>query len=100
MLEKEKSRIEECIHQKTDARCFPSATSFILIRLPDGLNAQTVWRHMADNRILIRDCTNFTGLSDRFIRISLKSEAENRRAADLLVDLCRDPVNPGGRHEH
>jgi len=100
MLEKEKRRIEEYIHQKTDARCFPSATSFILIRLPDGLNAQTVWRHMADNRILIRDCTNFTGLSDAFIRISLKSEPENRRAADLLANLCRDHANPGTRHAH
>lgn len=97
-IEKEKRRIEECIHQKTGARCFPSATTFVLIRLPDGLNAETVWRHMADNRILIRDCTNFTGLSDRFIRISLKSEAENRRAADLLVQLCRDHADPGNRH--
>ena len=98
ILEKEKRRIEESIHRKTGARCFPSSTSFILIRLPDGLNAQTVSRQMADNRILIRDCTNFTGLSDAFIRISLKSEAENRRAADLLVELCRGHANPGGRH--
>jgi threonine-phosphate decarboxylase len=100
ILEKEKRRIEECVHRKTGARCFPSSTSFILIRLPDGLNAQTVSRQMADNRILIRDCTNFTGLSDAFIRISLKSEAENRRAADLLVELCRGHANPGSRHAH
>ena len=98
MLETEKRRIEEYIHEKTGARCFPSATSFVLIRLPDGLNAQTVWRHMADNRILIRDCANFAGLSDAFIRISLKSEAENRRATELLVQLCRDHANPGRRH--
>ncbi len=100
ILEQEKRRIEEYIHKKSGARCFPSATSFVLIRLPDGLNAQTVWRHMADNRILIRDCTNFTGLSDAFIRISLKSEAENRRATELLVQLCRDHANPGRRHAH
>ena len=100
MVESEKRRIEECIHQETKARCFPSATSFVLIRLPDGLKAQTVWRRMADNRILIRDCTNFTGLSDAFIRISLKSESENRRAIDLLVHLCRDHANPGSRHAH
>jgi len=100
MIEKEKRRIVECIHKKNGARCFPSSTCFVLMRLPDGLNAQTVWRHMADNRILIRDCTNFTGLSDAFIRISLKSEAENRRATDLLVQLCRDHATPGIRHAH
>jgi threonine-phosphate decarboxylase len=100
MVETEKRRIEECIHKETRARCFPSATSFVLIRLPDGLKAPTVWRHMADNRILIRNCDNFTGLSDAFIRISLKSQAENRRATDLLVHLCRDHANPGSRHAH
>ena len=98
MIEKEKRRIEEHIHQKTEARCFPSTTSFILMRLPDGLNAQTVWRHMADNRILIRDCSNFSGLSGAFIRISLKTEAENRRATDLLIHLFRNHTNQGSKH--
>jgi threonine-phosphate decarboxylase len=65
------------------------------MRLPEGLDAPTVWRHMADHRILIRDCANFTGLSDAFIRISLKTEAENRRATDLLVRLSRSHATPG-----
>lgn len=87
MIEKEKRRIEESIHQKKGARCFPSATSFILMRLPRGLKAAAVWEQLATHRILIRDCSNFTGLSDDFIRISMKSEEENRRAADLLIQL-------------
>ncbi|WP_319524714.1 threonine-phosphate decarboxylase [uncultured Desulfosarcina sp.] len=90
MIEREKGRIEESIHQKNGVRCFPSSTSFILMRLPRGLKAAAVWEHMAAHRILIRDCANFTGLSDEFIRISMKSEDENRRAADLLIGLCRD----------
>ena len=97
-LETEKRRIEERIHKKTEIQCFPSVTSFILMRLPEGLDAPTVWLHMADNRILIRDCTNFTGLSDAFIRISLKTEAENRRATDLLVQLCCDHANQRTGH--
>ncbi|BBO72289.1 threonine-phosphate decarboxylase [Desulfosarcina alkanivorans] len=100
MIESEKARIEECIRQKTGIRCFPSATSFMLMRLSEGLDAPTVWRHMADHRILIRDCANFTGLSDAFIRLSLKTEAENRRATDLLIRLCRDHARRGIAHEH
>lgn len=98
MMETEKSRMEKWFHQKTGIRCFPSATSFMLMRLPHDLDAPTVWRHMADHRILIRDCANFTGLSDAFIRISLKREAANRRATDLLVQLCRDHTNREGGH--
>jgi threonine-phosphate decarboxylase len=98
MIEREKERIEESIHQKNVARCFPSATSFILMRLPRGMKAAAVWEHMAAHRILIRDCANFTGLSDEFIRISMKSEDENRRAADLLIGLFQDYRTPkGGR---
>ena len=89
-IEKEKGRTEESIHQKSGARCFPSATSFILMRLPRGLKAAMVWEQLAAHRILIRDCSNFTGLSDEFIRISMKGEDENRRAADLLIELFRD----------
>ena len=98
MLKKEKGRIEECIRKKTGIRCFPSVTSFILMRLPAGLKAAMTWSQMADNRILIRDCTNFTGLSDAFIRISLKTEAENRRAMDLLVQWCRAHASQVSRH--
>jgi threonine-phosphate decarboxylase len=83
----QKASMEERIRLKTTIRCYSSVTSFILMGLPEGLNAPMVWRHLADRRILIRDCSNFTGLTDRFIRISLKSEAENRRAIDLLVQL-------------
>ena len=65
------------------------------MRLPEGLDAPTVWRHMADHRILIRDGANFTGLSDAFIRVSLKTEAENRRVTDLLVRLWLRQAKPG-----
>jgi threonine-phosphate decarboxylase len=90
MIEREKRRIEESIHLKCGARWFPSATSFLLMRLPRGLKAAAVWEQLAAHRILIRDCSNFTGLSDEFIRISMKNEEENRRAADLLNGLLRN----------
>ena len=87
MITAEKTRMMATIEPNTGIRCFASATSFLLMELPEGLSAPRVWQYMADRRILIRDCGNFIGLSDRFIRISLKSEAENRRAIDLLRQL-------------
>jgi len=98
MIEREKRRTEECILWKNGARCFPSAASFVLIRLPRGIKAAAVWEHMAAHRILIRDCSNFTGLSDEFIRISMKSEDENQRAADLLIGLFRGHRIQRGEH--
>jgi threonine-phosphate decarboxylase len=63
---------------------FPSCTSYLLMRLTGGWTAAEVWEAMAEAQILIRDCSNFEGLSDRYIRISLKEAASNQRAAELL----------------
>ncbi|GAB6908170.1 L-threonine-O-3-phosphate decarboxylase [Desulfosarcina cetonica] len=98
LIAAEKPKAIARLHASTAIRCFPSATTFILMRLPAGLDAPTVWQQMADQRILVRDCANFQGLSDAFIRISLKNLAENQRAIDLLVDLCRRHENKGAAH--
>jgi threonine-phosphate decarboxylase len=90
MLDAQKKQFRDALHDQTGIRCFPSATSFVLMRLPDGLSAPLAWQHMADHGILIRDCANFTGLDESFIRLSMKGETENQRATDLLIRFCHD----------
>jgi len=75
-------------------KLYPSPTSFFLVRLPEGLSASTVGAALAEERILIRDCSNFQGLSDRFIRISPKDPDANRRVAERLADLAARPCRP------
>ncbi len=66
---------------------FPSTTSFILAKL-DKLTADAVSRHLLNDRILIRDCGNFQGLSSNFIRISLKTRDVNQILTDRLRACC------------
>lgn len=66
---------------------FPSCTSFVLMRLKNGWTAAEVWEALAEEKILIRDCSNFEGLSERYIRISLKSEEANQKVVDLLRQI-------------
>lgn len=68
---------------------FDSCTSYILMQLPDPLNAERAWRAMAQEKLLIRDCSNFFGLTPRHIRVSLKDRKNNQKAAALLLNLCR-----------
>lgn len=98
LLASEKATFTATLARQTAMHCFPSATSFVLMRLPDKLTSAAAWRHMADQRILIRDCANFHGLSEAFIRVSMKGAAENRRAADLLVQLCRKQAGRENTH--
>jgi threonine-phosphate decarboxylase len=70
---------------------FQSNTPFILIKLAGALTADKVCANLAKEKILVRNCENFEGLSDRFIRISLKSPELNRLIADKLAAQVQKP---------
>jgi len=72
-----------------EIKLIPGATPFVLIRLPDFLSAGRVCAQLARDKILIRDCTNFHGLSDRFIRISLKTRQKNHMLAEKLQSVLQ-----------
>lgn len=63
---------------------FPSYVHYILFKLKGTLTAPELFRLMAEHKILIRDCSNFHGLSNRFVRIALKTSEANKRCADIL----------------
>ena len=68
---------------------FHSQTVFILARLYGEFVSQIICEQLLDHRILLRDCANFEGLSDRFIRISLKMHANNARLVEKLHRLLK-----------
>jgi histidinol-phosphate/aromatic aminotransferase/cobyric acid decarboxylase-like protein len=45
---------------------------------------------MAGHRILIRNCHNFEGLSNRFIRFSLKQHPDNLQLVNHLSQIMND----------
>lgn len=63
---------------------YPSATSYVLIGLPADRTAASVCSALADQRLLIRDCGNFHGLGQGYIRIALKDAAANETVARRL----------------
>jgi threonine-phosphate decarboxylase len=70
-----------------------------LIKLPPILSADRVCNQLAQEKILIRNCTNFYGLSDQFIRISLKSREKNRMLAEKLLAILQMPTTRSQRLE-
>lgn len=91
-LQKERQRFCDELAIRSAMTSCPSSTSFILLKLPAGANAQGICRQMLQRRILIRDCSNFHGLSDRFIRVSIKRPMQNRLAVDCLAKIVPGPV--------
>ena len=50
---------------------FPSSANYILVKL-NILSAKAFQKHLLPFKIMIRDCSNFDGLNDRFVRIAVK----------------------------
>lgn len=86
-IEKEKKRFVEALRPCSAVKPYPSSTSFVLIRLVHPFTAKGIAAEMAAQRILIRDCSNFSGLSNRFIRIAMKRRSINDRVAHHLLEL-------------
>ena len=85
-LASEKSRFFNRLAEVKSLRLYPSQTGFFLGELSAGLDAKTVCARMLAHRIMVRNCSNFVGLNERYIRIALKGEADNEKAARCLKD--------------
>ncbi len=58
---------------------YPSSANFVLVRLEKGTGSSSLAEELASKGILIRDCYNFRGLDGRFIRVAVRTRAENER---------------------
>jgi threonine-phosphate decarboxylase len=83
----EKKYFTEMLEGSGRIKVFPSTTVFLLAKLPDHLTSDTAYEHLLKDRILVRNCSNFKGLSEKFMRVSLKTHEMNRMVADKLGDL-------------
>lgn len=65
---------------------FPSAANYLLIKLGPPIGAPRLRERLFRNhRILIRDCSNFTGLDSSYIRVAVRGREENVRLIDAVL---------------
>lgn len=84
----EKEVFTRAVTDTTSLALYPSCTFFQLARLPNGITADQAWKFLLKKKILIRNCENFAGLDNQFIRFSLKERTVNLQLAELLQSLC------------
>ena len=66
---------------------FEPTANFMLIRIDDpNLDSGILFERCIKEKMMIRDCSTFPFLSDRFIRICFMSEEDNARLAKCLLE--------------
>ena len=82
-IRKEKQVFTQALQGIPGISLVDGSTYFILAEL-DRMTAPDFCRAIGRDKILIRDCGNFHGLSDRFVRFSLKTREINLALADSI----------------
>ena len=67
---------------------FPSAANFLLAKLPHGSGGD-LQSWLGSERILIRRCDSFHGLSDEFIRMAVRFASDNERLVSLIEEWLK-----------
>ncbi len=88
-IQKERQLFMDSLGDVEGITCFPTSTYFVLARLTGQIRSEEFCRQIGRHKILIRDCSNFMGLSDAYIRFSLKQRQQNL----LLSDLIKETLN-------
>jgi len=88
------------VHQQRHALCqrlaefrqlrvYPSSVNFLLVEIIEGLSAGELRERLLHEGLLIRDCSNFVGLSPRFFRIAVRTAGENQRLIEALKGILK-----------
>ncbi|EAX47811.1 putative L-threonine-O-3-phosphate decarboxylase [Thermosinus carboxydivorans Nor1] len=73
---------------------FPPAVNFILVDVAGtGMTAAALRKAMMEEHVLIRDCSNYPGLTPYYVRVAVRKEEENNQLLRILATVC------GGRND-
>ncbi|KKM13120.1 hypothetical protein SY88_00545 [Clostridiales bacterium PH28_bin88] len=87
-LRKEKEFLFRKLQEVPGIRPLHPEVNFILVDLSEsGKGASEVTEKMARRGVLVRNCSSFEGLGDRYIRIAVKDRLANERLLQVLSDV-------------
>ncbi|MCL4514109.1 MAG: threonine-phosphate decarboxylase CobD [Firmicutes bacterium] len=89
LIQEEKEWLHQALGEIEGLHAFPPAANFILVDISgSGFNSTQLWREMARQSVLVRDCASFRGLGRDYIRVAVRSRREN----EVLVRTLRQTV--------
>ncbi len=90
-VKQERNRFIESLSGVSALRFIPGEMFFVLAELSGGWTSENLYSEILKSRILIRDCSNFTGLSNNYVRFSLKDSKTNDMLISAICDAFHTP---------
>jgi len=84
----EKSFLHDGLTMIKGIQPFKPTVNFILVKIGDiGITSSEIQNLLLKSSILIRDCSNFIGLDERYFRVAVKTREENRKLLRALKSV-------------
>jgi len=90
MLLKEREFFRKQLFRIKGLKPYSSQANFILIKINTSLSSKHLQRYLLKRGLLVRDCSNFRGLNDKFIRVAVRGRKENLRLIEELSTVFID----------
>ncbi|HSF28834.1 MAG TPA: histidinol-phosphate transaminase [Nitrosopumilaceae archaeon] len=85
LIKSELTFLTSSISKIKNFSCYPSSTNFIL--LESKINSKTIQKKLIKKKLLVRDCSTFHGLNNKFIRIAVRTHKENVKLVKALEEI-------------
>jgi threonine-phosphate decarboxylase len=92
----EKAFLHDGLSKIKGIRPFQTSVNFILVRIHNAeITSSGIQDLLVKDNIIIRDCSNFIGLSDKYFRIAVRTREENRKLLSTLKLVMDSVISDG-----
>ena len=85
----EAERLRAALKQIDGVRMFESKSTFMLGMLENATSSELKQYLIEEHGILIRDCSNFSGLGNQFFRVSAQLPWENNQLVGAITEFMK-----------
>lgn len=89
VIRQQRRSLFEHLGQFSQLKLYPSSTNYILAEIINGMSSMELGERLLPQRILIRDCASFIGLTGSFFRIAVRTGEENKRLLGCLGEILK-----------
>ena len=95
-LLQERPWLTQQLASRLPLRVMPAAANYLLLQGAGSM--QPLQRWLARQHILVRDCSRFAGLGERWLRLAVRSRRDNRRLVNAMVRGAGAALHGGPAH--
>ncbi|MCI8787014.1 MAG: aminotransferase class I/II-fold pyridoxal phosphate-dependent enzyme [Eubacterium sp.] len=91
LISLERTNVYETLKLCPDFKPYPPSANFILAKiLKNGVTSQELFDRAIRRGMMIRDCSTFPFLDQKYIRFCFMMPQDNKRLLDCLMDSCKN----------